>query len=191
MSIRNRSAWAASFAIWVWPSDPGIDGRPETGLKSGFAIGAAVIGLSIAFGVGLLAIDGAGGYSGLSPRFMPTMVALGLAICGAAIMIQTARSRFVTGDDDAPTLGDAPPLSPTAGTDLLWLIAGLLLHMALIGRVGFIAASTLLMVFVARGYGSRRPLRDAIVALAVTVPIWALFSKAMGISLPLLPLLKS
>jgi putative tricarboxylic transport membrane protein len=47
------------------------------------------------------------------------------------------------------------------------------------------------MVFVARGYGSRRPLRDAIVALAVTVPIWALFSQVMGISLPLLPLLKS
>jgi putative tricarboxylic transport membrane protein len=47
------------------------------------------------------------------------------------------------------------------------------------------------MVFVARGYGSRRPLRDAIVALAVTVPIWVLFSQVMGISLPLLPLLKS
>ena len=54
-----------------------------------------------------------------------------------------------------------------------------------------ILASVLLMVFVARGYGSRRPLRDAIVALAVTVPIWVLFSRVMGISLPLLPLLKS
>jgi putative tricarboxylic transport membrane protein len=181
----------AFFAISAWPSDPGISHRTEPGLKSGFAIGAAVIGLSIAFGVGLLAIDGAGGYSGLSPRFMPTLVALGLAVCGLMILVQTVRGRFVAGDDGLEAASNAPPRSPTAGTDLLWLIAGLVLHMALIGRVGFIAASTLLMVFVARGYGSRRPLRDAIVALAVTVPIWALFSKVMGISLPLLPLLKS
>ena len=191
MSNLNRSDSAASFAISAWPSDPGINRRPEPGLKSGFAIGAAVIGLSIAFGIGLLAIDGAGGYSGLSPRFMPTLVALGLALCGLMILVQAVRGRFVAGDDEREVAGDAPQLSRTAGADLIWLIAGLVLHMALIGRVGFILASVLLMVFVARGYGSRRPLRDAIVALAVTVPIWALFSQVMGISLPLLPLLKS
>jgi len=182
---------AASFAISVWPSNPGIKRRTEPGLKSGLAIGAAVIGLSVAFGIGLAAIDGAGGYSGLSPRFMPTLVALGLALCGLTILVQTARGRFVAGGDELKAAGDAAPLSPTAGTDLLWLIAGLVLHMVLIGWVGFIAASTLLMVFVARGYGSRRPLRDALVALAITVPIWALFSQVMGISLPLMPLLKS
>jgi putative tricarboxylic transport membrane protein len=183
---------AASCAISVWPSNhPGIKGRTEPDLKSGLAIGAAVIGLSVAFGIGLAAIDGAGGYSGLSPRFMPTLVALGLALCGLTIVVQTVRGRFVAGDDELEAAGDPAPLSPTAGTDLLWLIAGLVVHMILIGQVGFIAASTLLMVFVARGYGSRRPLRDAIVALAVTVPIWALFSQVMGISLPLLPLLKS
>jgi putative tricarboxylic transport membrane protein len=191
MSRLNRSDSAASFAISVWPSDPGIKRRTESGLKSGFAIGAAVIGLSIAFGIGLLSIDGTGGYSGLSPGFMPTLVALGLALCGLMILVQTARGRFVAGDDELEATGDTAPLSPTAGTDLIWLIAGLVLHMVLIGWVGFIAASTLLMVFVARGYGSRQPLRDAIVALAVTVPIWALFSQVIGISLPLLPLLKS
>jgi putative tricarboxylic transport membrane protein len=122
---------------------------------------------------------------------MPTLVALGLALCGLMILVQTARGRFVAGNDEREVTGDAPQRSSTAGVNLIWLIAGLVLHMALIGRVGFIAASTLLMVFVARGYGSRRPLRDAIVALAVTVPIWALFSQVMGIALPLLPLLKS
>jgi putative tricarboxylic transport membrane protein len=107
------------------------------------------------------------------------------------ILVSAARGRFVAGDDELEAAGEAPPLSPTAGVDLLWLIAGLVLHMILIGWVGFIAASTLLMVFVARGYGSRKPIRDALVALAVTVPIWALFSQVMGISLPLVPLLKS
>ncbi len=160
-------------------------------MKHGIAIGVAVIGLSVAFGIGLIDIDGAGGYSGLSPRFMPTLVALGLLVCGVMILVNAVRGRFVAGDDELEASGEALPLSPSAGIDLLWLIAGLLLHMLLIGWVGFIAASTLLMVFVARGYGSRKPIRDALVALAVTVPIWALFSQVMGISLPLLPLLKT
>lgn len=160
-------------------------------MKHGIAIGAAVIGLSIAFGIGLIEIDGAGGYSGLSPRFMPTLVAAGLLVCGVMILVNAVRGRFVAGDDTLEVPGEALTLSHTAGIDLIWLIAGLLLHMILIGWVGFIAASTLLMVFVARGYGSRRPTRDALVALAVTVPIWVLFSQIMGIALPLLPLLKS
>lgn len=160
-------------------------------MNHGIAIGAAVIALSVAFGVGLIEIDSAGGYSGLSPRFMPTLVALGLLVCGVMILVNAVRGRFVAGDDELEASGETLPLSPTAGIDLLWLIAGLLLHMILIGWVGFIAASTLLMVFVARGYGSRRPTRDALVALAVTVPIWVLFSQVMGISLPLLPILKS
>jgi len=67
-------------------------------------------------------------------------------------------------------------------------VGGLVLHAALIGSIGFIAASTLLMVCVARGYGSRRPLRDALIAFAIAVPIWALFSRVLGIGLPLLPL---
>ena len=160
-------------------------------MNHGIAIGAAVIALSVAFGIGLIEIDSVGGYSGLSPRFMPTLVALGLLVCGVMILVNAVRGRFVAGDDELEASGEALPLSPTAGIDLLWLIAGLLLHMILIGWVGFIAASTLLMVFVARGYGSRRPIRDALVALAVTVPIWVLFSQVMGISLPLLPILKS
>lgn len=191
MSSRSPSVWAASFATSGWPSNFSTDGSGSTRLKHGIAIGAAVIGLSIAFGIGLIEIDGAGGYSGLSPRFMPTLVALGLLVCGVMILVNAVRGRFVAGDDTLEAPGEALTLSPTAGIDLLWLIAGLLLHMILIGWVGFIAASTLLMVFVARGYGSRRPTRDALVALAVSVPIWVLFSQIMGIALPLLPLLKS
>ena len=58
--------------------------------------------------------------------------------------------------------------------------------MALIGTLGFVLSSTLLMVCVARGYGSRRR-RDALIGLAVTLPMWALFEFLLGINLPLLP----
>ena len=42
--------------------------------------------------------------------------------------------------------------------------AGVILHMAIIGWAGFIIASIVLFVLVARGFGSRRLVRDAIIA---------------------------
>ena len=39
----------------------------------------------------------------------------------------------------------------------------------------------------ARGYGSRRIVRDALIGLALTLPMWALFDFLLGINLPLLP----
>ena len=70
----------------------------------------------------------------------------------------------------------------------LWVAAGLVLNMALIGTLGFVLASTLLMVCVARGYGSRRWIRDSLIGLAITLPMWALFDFLLGINLPLLPI---
>jgi putative tricarboxylic transport membrane protein len=69
------------------------------------------------------------------------------------------------------------------------MIVGLAAHLALIGQIGFVLASALLMSCVARGWGSRRPGRDALIGLAVALPVWALFAKVMGIGLPLLPAL--
>ncbi len=156
-------------------------------MNAGIPVGIAVLLVSAVFALGLGDIEGGGGYSGLSPRFLPSGVAAGLAVCGALLLVSGLRGRF-TADEHTDSDGQASALSPRAGRDLLWLIGGLVLHGLLIGSIGFIAASTLLMVCVARGYGSRRLLRDALIAIAITVPIWALFSRVLGIGLPLFPL---
>jgi len=167
------SAWSSEFRA--------------SAVNAGIPVGIAVLLLAAVFGLGLGDIDGSGGYSGLSPRFLPSLVSGGLAVCGLLLLNSGLRGRF-TADEDPGTQGQAAAVSPRAGRDLLWLVGGLVLHAALIGSIGFIAASTLLMVCVARGYGSRRPLRDAFIAIAIAVPIWALFSRVLGIGLPLLPL---
>lgn len=136
------------------------------------------IALLLAAGVaaGIPAIDAHAGYAGLSPRFLPTIVAIGLALCGAMLW-------------RAPVaLASEAPVSSAARTGTAWVIGGLLAQMLLIGWIGFVLAGTLLLVCVARGHGSRRPLRDAAVGLALTLPIWWLFSRLLGIGLPLLPL---
>lgn len=146
---------------------------------------AAGVGTALAaafFGAGLPFIDSAGGYAGLSQRFLPTVVALGLAAC--ALLLLLGRGAVPQHAEDAEGTVD-----PRGGPRRMALVgAGLLLHLALIGSLGFVAASALLMVLVARAYGSARPLRDAAAAIALTLPVWLLFSRGLGVPLALLPL---
>ncbi len=148
------------------------------------AIGIVVLLLSACFFAGLGGISGESGYAGLSPRFVPTLVGVGLAICGALLTWQGVRGGFRAMPEEDAEL----PSQPHSLRGLLWVAAGLLLNMTLIGTLGFVLASTLLMVCVARGYGSRRVVRDALIGLAITVPMWLLFDFLLGINLPLLPI---
>ena len=138
-----------------------------------------MLGLAAFFAAGLPEIDDQGGYAGLSPRFLPTVVTVGLAICALLLMF---KSDSVL-DQAQDTHGE-----PARPRGLAWLAGGLVADMALIGQLGFVLASTLLLVCVARGYGSNRPARDLLVGLALTVPMWLLFSRLLGIPLPMLPL---
>lgn len=156
-------------------------------MNPGVLIGVAVLGLAACFGAGLWSIDGSGGYAGLSPRFLPLLVTFGLGTCGLLIITSSLAGRFVAADESELPGSREPRARPLR--HLGWLLAGLLMHLLLIGQIGFIAASVLLMVCVARGYGSQRPGRDALVSIAITVPIWALFSVVLGIGLPVCPLL--
>ncbi|HYN63683.1 MAG TPA: tripartite tricarboxylate transporter TctB family protein, partial [Candidatus Limnocylindrales bacterium] len=62
--------------------------------------------------------------------------------------------------------------------------AGVILHMVLIGWAGFIIASILLFVLVARGFGSRKPVRDLIIAVILAVTVYFLFTAGLGLNLP-------
>ena len=161
----------------------------------GLSVAAAVLAGAAVFGVGAMSIDGGGGYSGLSPRFLPTLVAVGLAVCGALLGVEALRSRAQPvpdrADDTRATAVRDPGPIPThnPGRNLAWVVFGLVFHLVTIGHIGFVAASVVLMVSVARGYGSQRAMRDACVALALALPVWLLFSKVIGVSLPLCPVL--
>jgi putative tricarboxylic transport membrane protein len=66
--------------------------------------------------------------------------------------------------------------------------------MALIGWAGFVIAGTALFWCVARGFGSRRTLRDAVIGLALALGIYLFFVKLLNVNLPagwLAPLLGS
>ena len=58
--------------------------------------------------------------------------------------------------------------------------AGIILHMVIIGWAGFIIASTVLFVLVARGFGSRRIVRDALIALVLATVVFFIFTPRPG-----------
>jgi len=151
-------------------------------MRANLIAGIGLAAVAAFFAAGLPSIDDQAGYSGLSPRFLPQIVTFGLAAC--ALMLLLRRHSVPAQAEDAATA-----VERERGPGRLALVAGgLLLHMALIGTLGFVLAGVLLMSLVARGYGSTRTLRDALVGLAITVPIWLLFTQLLGISLKLLPL---
>jgi putative tricarboxylic transport membrane protein len=64
------------------------------------------------------------------------------------------------------------------------LALALATDLLLIDSAGFVIASTLLFALVARGFGSRRPARDATVGLALAALVYAAFTHGLGIALP-------
>jgi putative tricarboxylic transport membrane protein len=165
------------------------------------AVGGFVLALAGFFGIGALWIESQPGYAGISTRTVPLVVAVGLFLCGLTLLLRPgsvlgAAARAVPQPAAQAETQGAQSLGNNNDGErataqyrrLAWLVAGLLLNMALIGLIGFPLASVLLMVCVARGYGSLRPWRDGLIALALTIPLWLLFTRVLAIGLPLLPL---
>ena len=66
---------------------------------------------------------------------------------------------------------------------VFFVAAGLLFNIVLIVPLGFTAASVVMFVLVAHGFGSRAPLRDAGIALVFSLAAFFGFAKALGVNI--------
>jgi putative tricarboxylic transport membrane protein len=116
-------------------------------------------------------------YSGVGPRLFPYLIGFGLTACGAVLAWQAVAGgwRHLPIDDN-----HAMPDWLAFGI----ISAGIVLQMVVIGWAGFILASALLFVLIARGFGSRRLARDALLALVLATVVFLVFTKALGLNLP-------
>ncbi|HWP35832.1 MAG TPA: tripartite tricarboxylate transporter TctB family protein, partial [Thermodesulfobacteriota bacterium] len=64
----------------------------------------------------------------------------------------------------------------------------LVLDVLLVERAGFVPASSLLFWLTARGFGSRRPFRDAAVALLLSLAVYLGVTRGLTLPLPAGPL---
>jgi len=108
------------------------------------------------------------GYAQVGPTVAPWLVATMLAVLGIGIIAEGVLARR---KEEARAEAQWMPLA--------WVGAGLLLNLALISVIGFILASTLLFAFTARGFGSRRPLRDSGIGFAVAFVAYLSFDRLL------------
>lgn len=121
-------------------------------------------------------------YSHIGPRLFPHIVGMALILVGSVLGAQALSKGWQSVPLDAD--GGAAPDYRAAGmiTVAVWL------HMALIGRAGFIISGIVLFTLVARAFGSRRPVVDMGIAAILLSVVYYIFSHALGLSLPNGPL---
>jgi len=165
------------------PQDPAPqDTAPLTrGISpADLALALGVIALGAFFLVQTFGIEVNPGYSRVGPRFFPLLVSFGLLGTGALLAVGALRGDRAEGAAEE----DADPHAPTNWLSVAWLSAGLFLQMLLLNAAGFILASFVLFWCAARGFHSRHPVRDAAIAALLSVIVYLLFTRGLGLTLP-------
>ncbi|MCU0951509.1 MAG: tripartite tricarboxylate transporter TctB family protein [Burkholderiaceae bacterium] len=144
------------------------------------AIAAALLVAGIAVAIGAARMPATGGFSGVGPAAMPGIVATGLIVIGLWLLAESLtggwRQREAAPEDRGEHAFFAPGFA--------WVSAGLFAQMALIHTAGFVIAATALFVGVARGFGSRKPARDAAIGALLSTAIFLFFVQFLNVNLP-------
>jgi putative tricarboxylic transport membrane protein len=113
-------------------------------------------------------------YAKVGPTVVPVIAALGLALLGLILMVEALRGGWQSEPERNLAIDHAA---------LMWIGAGLILNVVLIGSAGFTLASTVLFVCVARAFGSRNIVRDGAVAIIFALATYFGFARTLGIDI--------
>ena len=142
------------------------------------AVGIGLIAISVMLALGAYRFPPEMGFVILPAYVYPYIVAAFLGAVGLLLSYQALSGGFRELDnDDTGTV-------PGGKTGAAWVTAGLVGVALLINLIGFVLAAGLLFTCSARGFGSRHPLRDLAIGIALTLPIYWLFNAGLGVSLP-------
>ena len=160
-----------------------------------FILSFGVIALALGLALGASGISSEAGYAGIGPNFLPLLVSAGLFLCGGFLFWEAWSGGFRNGPDSDPS--EASQAQP-CWSGMAWMSAGLLLSAALITTIGFILSCALCFACAAHGLrqavassaSSESPphirswLIDVALGLAISAPVYWMFTKFLAISLP-------
>ncbi|MGL6246549.1 tripartite tricarboxylate transporter TctB family protein [Pseudomonas sp.] len=145
------------------------------------AIGFGLVAISAILAVGAYRFPAEMGFVILGAHVYPYALAAFIGVVGLLLCYQAVTGGFRELADHEDESAKALPGGKTGAA---WVTAGLVAVAVLINLIGFVLAAGLLFVCSARGFGSRRPVRDLAIGIALTLPIYWLFNAGLGVSLP-------
>ena len=111
----------------------------------------------------------------VGPTVFPYVIAAGLLLLSIGTAVSAFRGQFPAREKD-----NYGPM--------LWIVAGLLGQIMLIGWAGFSIGTAILFAFTAKGFG-RGPLWQTIpIGFVLAFVIWFIFSRGLQLSLPMGPI---
>ncbi|HKE87273.1 MAG TPA: tripartite tricarboxylate transporter substrate-binding protein [Vicinamibacterales bacterium] len=103
-----------------------------------------------------------------------------LIVLGGVVLFGLAAGRSIMRSAHTAAPGAArPKLGPLA-----LIGVGIALHVLILERVGFVGAAAVLFWFTARAFDARHPLRDGILAIALSIGSYLLFARVLQLQLP-------
>jgi putative tricarboxylic transport membrane protein len=147
----------------------------ERGLRLGEALLALIVlALGLFITVETFSLPASSAQVVVGPKLFPSIVGTGLIVVGG-LLVYEAFAGHVAHEG--------------GGFELDWkatglVLAALIVQMLLLERLGWIIATTLLFAAVARAFGSRRPLLDIAIGLALTSLAFVAFTWGLGLTLP-------
>jgi putative tricarboxylic transport membrane protein len=136
-------------------------------------VGIGIALLGVAFAVATARIEVQPVYAKVGPTFVPWLVSAGLIVTGSLMAW-------------AGLHGPPPPDHEvkTEWRPVAWIFLGLIADWLLFKPAGFIIASTVLFFCVARGFGSRSALWDALLGAMLAIAAYLLFRYGLNLNLP-------
>lgn len=136
------------------------------------AIGIGIVLLAIVLGWQASVIPGSASYAQVGADVFPWIVAAIMLALGMGLT-------FVAWQGGWSHLAEEVP-EHTDWRSLGWVALGLLVNVSAIEVIGFILASSLMFILIARGFGSRNILRDGAIGFALAFVSYVGFDRVLG-----------
>jgi putative tricarboxylic transport membrane protein len=136
-------------------------------------VGIGIALLGVAFAVATARIEVQPVYAKVGPTFVPWLVSAGLIVTGSLMAWAGLYGSPRPGHEGET---EWPPVA--------WIFLGLIADWLLFKPAGFIIASTVLFFCVARGFGSRSALWDALLGAMLAIAAYLLFRYGLNLNLP-------
>lgn len=146
--------------------------------KGQIAVSLGVLILGALILAGAWSLPAGGGYAQVGPGVVPRIVGGVLLLLGAMLLREALTGGYRGVDEEAEVH------LPMDWKAFGWVTAGIIVYGLLVERAGFLIASTILFVAVARGFSSRRWRGNAAIGLAIAAFIFTVFNYGLGLQLP-------